>query len=1647
NTPLDIDSNKNNTPLDIDSNKNNTPLDIDSNKNNTPLDVDSNDNTPLSNSTSNTVNNTPLINYSSNHIYNTPLTTHHIDNTPLLLTLPLYDVPFPHILDLLSNNTSYINTPLWFNNTLIEEEIKGYSFPYKVKGFNYNNIGNIPLLTVELYKILYYILIGVNDIEKLDILINNRGSDNDMLDSDMLDSGLEGVSNKNMIEGVSNNIDDYHPFSNSTSKQQGVNKSIDSYHIFSNSNSKQQGVNETNDSYHPFSNSTSKQQGVNKSIDSYHIFSNSNSKQQGVNETNDSYHPFSNSTSKQQGVNETNDSYHPFSNSTSKQQGVNNTIDCYHPFSNSTSKQQGVNDSTIDYHPFNNNLYTHNPVNELTLFKRNVIFLSNSVLSVCKGYSVIELKINFIKKFIGCSVKEYKKLKGIYNKLKGVENFKMYKCSSVDIIGGDIGRDILGGVNNSTNEQQGVNNSTNTQHHFNKNTNTQHPFNNTPYTQHPFNNTPYTQHPFNNTPYTQHPFNNSTNTYHPFNHTPTLLHTTNTIPSCLTFIINIILTYNIDPLNIIRNNLINNYNDMINKYKNILYNEFIKGYKYGESNEYTFYCKEFIVIYKEYIKRIEDIENKIESRNIKGVIEEYKRVRGVSDKDKYRGVSDKDKYRGVSDKYKYRGVSAGTYNYNPVNNLSNKQQGVTDSTNNYNPVYLNTSKQQGVSNSTMNYNPVNNFNIIDFSDWLDSYYTGLFNDIVLLGMLFKKEVLIEVNDIHRLLDYCYISSKVKGVSDKDKCLNVTTDVQQGVNNCTNEQHPLDISTNKQHPFNNTNIDIKSLIDTLIFNTPYSYTTSVISKAIYLLYYNRGVNIEEIVLECIKGDKYIEVCDKGCNRYSKGRCVDNTPLNNSNIYNTNTGTTGTENNTSISNNNTPLSNSNIYNNNTGTTGTENNTSISNSNTPLNNSTIIPYICCSSLTDMYFTYIDSLMLFVYKNINNKALLLDRCYGDSVSDCSVNISEIEIRNIIRNKGGVNYKDMLEGVNYKDILEGVNTSTYKQDPLNKSSDKQDPFNNITDKQHPVNDTPYNYHPLNNSTTQHPHNNTLPFFNLLSLCLDLNVKRKYKEFVWLVYKKYSIQELEGWLIRGSIGDFIDRLLFIEELVINCKGNSVIYNISLQYLSFNVVEEVIRRIKKGEKGIEVLKGVIYNGMVKGYRDSKLEGVSYMDSKLEGVSYMDSKSEGVSYMDSKSEGVSNKDSNYKAFSNKDSNYKGFNNSIDIEEGVNNTPYIQHPVSNSSNNYHPFNNNTYEQDPVYNSIDIEEGVNNSTDNYHPVNNTSYNYHPVNDSTILNSTLNTPIISILKIVDNLYTFYDKPVISMLKRNKSKNKITCVCKEDVIINKWVKDLLNTLSINKGVCDCFRWKGVIKEMSCNSKKIKEVLLEELKGYRIEGVNNSIDNYKGVNNSIDNYHPVNNSIDYYKGVNNSIDYYKGFNNSIDNYHPVNNSTNTLHPVNNSTNTLHPVDNSTDNYHPVNNTSYNYHPVNNSTNNYHPLNIPFIFYNRNIPLNPYSKEERVLGSIITYYTEIEGVSNKDIIEGVSNSIDVYNPVSYNTNTLHPVNNNSNEQQGVSNNTNTLHPVNNKSNEQQGVSNNTNTLHPVSNSTNTLHPVNNKSNEQQGVSNNT
>ncbi|KAK1351193.1 hypothetical protein LUQ84_000462 [Hamiltosporidium tvaerminnensis] len=1605
-------SDRNNTPLDIDSNKNNTPLDIDSNDN-TPLDIDSNK------------NNTPLINYSSSHFYNTPLTTHCIDNTPLPLTLPLYDVPFPHILDLLSNNTSYINTPLWFNNTLIEEEIKGYSFPYKVKGFNYNNIGNIPLLTVELYKILYYIPIGVNDIEKLDILINNRGSDNDMLGSDMLDSGLEGVNNKNMIEGVSNNTSNYHPFSNGTSKQQGVNNSIDDYH--------------------------------------------------------------------------------PFSNSNSKQQGVNNTID--------------------DYHPFSNNLYTHNPVNDITLFKRSVIFLSNSVLSVCKGYSVIELKINFIKKFIGCSVKEYKKLKDIYNKLKGVENFKMYKCSSVDIIGGDIGRDILGGVNNSTNEQQGVNNSgntyhpvndsTNTYHPFSNSNNTQHPFNKNTNTQHPFNNTPYTQHPFNNNTNTYHPFNNSTNTYHPFNHTPTLLHTTNTIPSCLTFIINIILTYNIDPLNIIRNNLINKYNDMINKYKNILYNEFIKGYKYGESNEYTFYCKEFIVIYKEYIKRIEDIENKIESRNIKGVIEEYKRVRGVSDKDKYRGVSDKD--RGVSDKY--RGVSAGTYNYNPVNNLSNKQQGVTDTTNNYNPVNsytckqqgvynlsikqqgvnnttmnynpvnlntskqqgvnnttmnynpvnlntskqqgvsnlfnkqqgvtdttnnynpvnLNTSKQQGVNNSTMNYNPVNNFNIIDFSDWLDSYYTGLFNDIVLLGMLFKKEVLIEVNDIHRLLDYCYISSKVKGVSDKDmdrgvsdmdKGLNVTTDVQQGVNNCTNEQHSLDISTTKQHPFNNTNIDIKSLIDTLIFNTPYSYTTNVISKAIYLLYYNRGVNIEEIVLECIKGDKYIEVCDKGCNRYSKGRCVDNTPLSNSNIYNNNTGTTGTENNTSISNNNTPFSNSNIYNNNTGTTGTENNTSISNNNTPFSNSTIIPYICCSSLTDMYFTYIDSLMLFVYKNINNKALLLDKCYGDSVSDCSVNISEIEIRNIIRNKGGVNYKDILEGVNdkdilegvnykdliesiksvndmdilegvkgvnYKDILEGVNTSTYKQDPFNNRTHKQDPFNNITDKQHPVNDTPYNYHPLNNSTTQHPHNNTLPFFNLLSLCLDLNVKRKYKEFVWLVYKKYSIQELEGWLIRGSIGDFIDRLLFIEELVINYKGSSVIYNISLQYLSFNVVEEVIRRIKKGEKGIEVLKGVIYKGMVKGYRDSKLEGVSYMDSKSEGVSYMDSKSEGVSYMDSKSEGVSykdsnykgvsNKDSNYKAFSNKDSNYKGFNNSIDIEEGVNNTPYIQHPVSNSSNNYHPFNNNTYEQDPVYNSIDIEEGVNNSTDNYHPVNKTPYNYHPVNDSTILNSTLNTPIISILKIVDNLFTFYDKPVISMLKRNKSKNKITCVCKEGVIINKWVKDLLNTLSINKGVCDCYRWKGVIKGMSCNSKKIKEVLIEELKGYRIEGVNNSIDNY----------HPVNNSIDDYKGVNNS--------------------TNTLHPVNN------------------------------STNNYHPLNIPFIFYNRNIPLNPYSKEERVLGSIITYYTEIEGVSNKDIIEGVSNSIDVYNPVSYNTNTLHPVNNKSNEQQGVSNNTNTLHPVSNSTNTLHPVNNKSNEQQGVSNSTNTLHPANNKSNEQQGVSYNT
>ncbi|TBU06961.1 hypothetical protein CWI38_2477p0010, partial [Hamiltosporidium tvaerminnensis] len=55
-----------------------------------------------------------------------------------------------------------------------------------------------------------------------------------------------------------------------------------------------------------------------------------------------------------------------------------------------------------------------------------------------------------------------------------------------------------------------------------------------------------------------------------------------------------------------------------------------------------------------------------------------------------------------------KGVNNSTYNYNPVNNSSSKQQGVNNSTYNYNPVNNSSSKQQGVNNSTYNYNPVNN---------------------------------------------------------------------------------------------------------------------------------------------------------------------------------------------------------------------------------------------------------------------------------------------------------------------------------------------------------------------------------------------------------------------------------------------------------------------------------------------------------------------------------------------------------------------------------------------------------------------------------------------------------------------------------------------------------------------------------------------------------------------------------------------------------------------------------------------------------------------------------------------------------------------------------------------------------------------------
>ncbi|TBU06876.1 hypothetical protein CWI38_2492p0010, partial [Hamiltosporidium tvaerminnensis] len=106
-----------------------------------------------------------------------------------------------------------------------------------------------------------------------------------------------------------------------------------------------------------------------------------------------------------------------------------------------------------------------------------------------------------------------------------------------------------------------------------------------------------------------------------------------------------------------------------------------------------------------------------------------------------------------------KGVNNSTYNYNPVNNSSSKQQGVNNSTYNYNPVNNSSSKQQGVNNSTYTYNPVNNS-----------------------------------------------GSKQQGVNNSTynyNPVNNSSSKQQGVNNSTYNYNPVNNSGSKQDPFNNS----------------------------------------------------------------------------------------------------------------------------------------------------------------------------------------------------------------------------------------------------------------------------------------------------------------------------------------------------------------------------------------------------------------------------------------------------------------------------------------------------------------------------------------------------------------------------------------------------------------------------------------------------------------------------------------------------------------------------------------------------------------------------------------------------------------------------------------------------------------------------
>ncbi|KAK1350359.1 hypothetical protein LUQ84_000597 [Hamiltosporidium tvaerminnensis] len=157
-----------------------------------------------------------------------------------------------------------------------------------------------------------------------------------------------------------------------------------------------------------------------------------------------------------------------------------------------------------------------------------------------------------------------------------------------------------------------------------------------------------------------------------------------------------------------------------------------------------------------------------------------------------------------------------------------------------------------------------------------------------------------------------------------------------------------------------------------------------------------------------------------------------------------------------------------------------------------------------------------------------------------------------------------------------------------------------------------------------------------------------------------------------------------------------------------------------------------------------------------------------------------------------------------------------------------------------------------------------------------------------------------------------------------------------------------------------------------------------------------------------------------------------------------VSNNYNTLHPFNNTTYNYHPFNNTTSNYNTFTIINTFKGVNcfsitnnllvIIKGCYLLIYNLKGYLLLYKGNIsdisivihntlgddgvEGVSNKDMLEGVNIS--------------------TNEQQGVNYKDNNIKGVNISTNEQQGVNYNDTEIKGVNNISNTLHPVNNLSN---------